>query len=78
MKVSELIEQLKEMDPDLPVYYSYEYGDYWGSVVAKNVSDLEEIELVYSEYHQSMSVPKEGEEPDEYAEKEPVLAVVLS
>lgn len=82
MKVSELIERLKHMDQDLPVYTSHEYGDHWGSVVAHKICDIEEIELVYSAYHQSMRIPAcndDGEVyADEYAEKPPVTAVVLS
>jgi hypothetical protein len=78
MKVSKLIEQLQNMDQDLPVYFSYEYGDYWGSVVADDVSHVDEIELVYSAYHQRMSVPGDNEDIDEYSEKPHIQAVVIS
>jgi len=78
MKVSELIEQLKNMDQDLPVYASYDSGDYWGSVVANEICDVEEIELVYSEYHQKMEVPEDIEDACAAEDKEPVAAIVLS
>jgi hypothetical protein len=77
MKVSELIEQLKNMDQNLPVYASYYYGDRCGSIVAEPICDVEELELTYSEYHRMMQVPEDGEE--HYADdKEPVTAIVLS
>jgi hypothetical protein len=65
MKVSELIEILKTQDQELPVYFAYEYGDYWGSVVASEVTEINEQTLVYSEYHQRMAVPSDSEDVDE-------------
>ena len=78
MKVSELIEQLKNMDQNLPVYASYYYGDRCGSIVAEPICDVEEIELVYSEYHQKMEVPEDIEDACAAEDKEPVAAIVLS
>jgi hypothetical protein len=77
MKVSELIEQLENMDQDLPVYASYYYGDSCGSIVAEPICDVEELELTYSAYHRMMKVPEDDEEHYE-DEKEPVTAIVLS
>ncbi len=51
MKVIELIEQLKELDQNLEVHFSYNSGDYWKTKVTSNVYDVS-IELVeYSDYH---------------------------
>jgi len=77
MKVSELIEQLKGMDQNLPVYFKYEYGDYWGSVVADEVNEVEEQTLGYSSYHQSMAVRKDADDDCDEDDEKTVDAVVL-
>ena len=55
MKVSELINELKEMDPDAEVHFAYNYGDHWRTQVAPKVRHVEEGAIVWSEYH---SMPK--------------------
>lgn len=51
MKVSELIEQLKRHDGDAEVMFTYNYGDYWKTEVAQNVSSVSIIDVEYSDYH---------------------------
>ena len=52
MKVSELIEQLQSMDPELEVHYAYNYGDHWRTEVAPKVGRVSEGTVDYSDYHQ--------------------------
>jgi hypothetical protein len=51
MKVKELIEYLEDFDPESPVHFAYNYGDYWRSQVAPRVSRVSEGQVAYSEYH---------------------------
>ncbi len=51
MKVSQLIEQLRYMDADAEVHFSYGYGDHWRTEVAPAVSNIREGVVEYSEYH---------------------------
>ena len=51
MTVGDLINKLKAMDPNMPVAFGYNYSDYWQSAVAQTVRDVDEIELVWSDYH---------------------------
>jgi hypothetical protein len=52
MKVSELIEMLKDFDEDAQVHFNYGYGDYWRTQVAPAVCQVFDGMVVYSDYHQ--------------------------
>jgi len=71
MTVGELIEQLKGLDKNLPVHFAYNYGDYWKTVVAPEVSSIEEMPVKHSSYH---NMPKLIED-DESGET--ISAIVL-
>ena len=73
MKVKELIAALSEQDPEGEIYYSHSSHDYWGSMIASPVSDVEETEIQYSAYHQQYSVPKS----EEFNEDDKSKVVVL-
>ena len=66
MKVAELIEQLKYMDQDADVHFSYNYGDHWRTQVAPTVDGVEEGVVKYSDYH---SMDKLMDESDMYEEE---------
>jgi len=51
MKVKELIEYLEDFDPESPVHFAYNYGDYGRSQVAPRVSRVSEGQVAYSAYH---------------------------
>ena len=51
MKVQELIERLKFANPEAEVHFAYSSGDYWHTVVAPKVTDVEDGLVQYSEYH---------------------------
>ena len=61
MKVSELIEQLQDMNPDAEVHFAYNYNDHWRTHVAPTVDSVEEGIVKYSDYHQ-MQVIDNAEE----------------
>ena len=66
MKVQELIEQLKSMNPDAEVHFTYCYGDHWRTQVAPTVDLVQEGVVKYSEYH---SMDKLMDEDDMYEEE---------
>ena len=51
MKVKELIEYLRDFNPEMEVHTCYGYGDYWHTQVAPKVGYVEEAKVGYSEYH---------------------------
>lgn len=51
MKVSDLIEALQGMDPDLDVHFAYNYGDHWRTHVAPSVRHVDMGFVKYSDYH---------------------------
>lgn len=66
MKVQELIEQLKSMNPDAEVHFTYCYGDHWRTQVAPTVDLVQEGLVKYSEYH---SMDELMDEDDMYEEE---------
>lgn len=65
LTVAELIEQLQEMNPESPVYFTYNYGDYWRTKVAGSIKRVTEDKIEYSSYHSMMKVCKEIDDEDE-------------
>jgi hypothetical protein len=51
MKVQELIEQLRFMNPEAEVHFSYNYGDHWRTHVAPKVRQVFEGAVEFSDYH---------------------------
>ena len=51
LTVQELIDELKYMDPDAYVHFSYNYGDHWRTQVAPVVRSVEEGFVQESGYH---------------------------
>jgi hypothetical protein len=66
MTVAQLIQKLQNLNPELEVGFAYGYGDYIRTTVVADVSEAEEGEVVYSEYHQMDKLI----EVDEYADED--------
>ena len=64
MKVAELILELQSMPQDADVHYSYNYGDYWRTIVAPKVRDISDGMVKHSEYHSMDKLI--GDEDDYY------------
>lgn len=73
MKVRELIEKLREMDPEAEVHLAYEYGDHWHTRVAPVIDDVEEAEVVRSDYHEMDRLVRWDEDAPESARTVVVL-----
>lgn len=61
MTVGELIEQLQQFDSEMPVKFSYDYGDHWHTNVAPNVRNVTTEFTKYSEYHNMDMIDEDGE-----------------
>jgi len=66
LTVKELIEQLKYMDQDAEVHFTYNYGDYWRTQVAPVVCNVSEGFVEHSGYH---GMDKLLDEEDVYDEE---------
>ena len=64
MKVSELIERLENLDPDMEVMFEHPAHDHWRTVLASEVSQVSENTVRYAEYHRQ-HVLAEGRDDDE-------------
>jgi len=51
MKVSALIEMLRDFPEDAEVHFSYNYGDHWRTEVAPKVRQVFEGVVKHSDYH---------------------------
>ena len=78
MKVSELIEELKYMDPDAEVHFAYNYGDHWRTQVAPTVDRVDVGTVKYSEYHRMPKVVEEEDDDDYSTEMAPGQVVILA
>jgi hypothetical protein len=66
MKVSELIEQLKFLDPDKEVAFLYPAGHYWHTIIAQKVTEVDEASVSFSEYHEKFTLDPDETEGCEY------------
>ena len=64
MTVQELIKSLEDFDPNMEVKFAYNFGDYWRTQVANNLSDVDEGMVKYSSYHRMDKVVDDEEEND--------------
>lgn len=64
MTVEDLIAELQNLDPKLPVVFSYNYGDHCQSIVAELVKTVDEGQVRYSDYHRMLAVVPVDEEED--------------
>ncbi len=60
MTVAELIAQLQLMQQDAPVHFSYNYHDFWDTIVAPAVQQVEVAPVAYSAYHSMDKIDDES------------------
>lgn len=77
MTVRNLMDRLQEFNPDDEVYFSYDYGNYGHTLVAKPIEDVEDTPLVYSAYTRSMTLMDENDDESDPGEVE-TFGIVLS
>jgi hypothetical protein len=70
MTVKELIEELSGFDPETEVKFSYPSKDYWGSVLARDISNIGYELTKYSGYHQTDKIIDVGDNDEDEDTKE--------
>ena len=64
MTVKELIKKLEDMDETMEVLFSYDYGDYPNTMVAAKIFNVDESEVIYSDYHRMDRIINDGDEEE--------------
>ena len=78
LTVGELIRNLKQYGEDMEVHFSYNYGDYWRTQVAAEVTHIDSGTVKYSAYHQmDKVVDLNDEERDEEGNLDSALREVV-
>ena len=77
MQVKDLIEQLRSMNPDAEVHFSYNYGDHWSTQVAPTVDTVDEGLVKYSDYHRRDRLMDEDEMIEDEGDFEGTRRVVV-
>ena len=77
MQVKDLIEQLRSMNPEAEVHFSYNYGDHWRTEVAPTVDAVTEGVVKYSDYHRMDKLLDEDEMYEEEGDFEGTRRVVV-
>lgn len=75
MTVSELIEKLRQFDGDMKVKTAAQSGDYWGTLLANDIHDVDVANVTNSDYHRTCKVI-DDDKIDNYDESE-IQQVVL-
>lgn len=77
MLVKDLIERLRDMDPEAAVHFSYNYGDHWRTEVAPTVDSVTEGVVKYSDYHRMDKLLDEDDMHEDEGDFEGTRRVVI-
>jgi hypothetical protein len=72
MTVKKLIDLLQDFDENMEVKFAYNFGDYWGTEVASNITEIDEGQVRHSDYHR-MDKVVDDENDEEYYTKTVVI-----
>jgi hypothetical protein len=67
MTVKELMATLEDFDPNMEVKFAYNFGDYWGTEVASNITEIDEGQVRHSDYHRMDKVVDDENDEEYYA-----------
>lgn len=70
MNVRELIESLKQYDPEAPVHIAVPSGNYWNQIKAPEVDHVCEATVKYSEYLSCDELQDEDRDTEPYTDDE--------
>ena len=59
MNVGDILDALEYEDRDREIYFTYQSGDHWQTVIAKPVLSIDEGYIEKSEYHRAHQVIEE-------------------
>jgi hypothetical protein len=65
MTVKELIRELKCQDGDAEVGFAYDYGDHWNTTVVGDIREVDEMQVVHSDYHGMAKIPENIDSDDD-------------
>lgn len=77
MKKIDLINLLSEFNDEDDICFAFPSGDYWGNVLAKDVSDITEEQVVWSDYHNSYKLIDEEKIEEGWYENDKMKKVVV-
>lgn len=77
MKVKEMIERLGNCDPDAEVHVAYPAGDYWRNILAPVVRDVDDGEVIHSEYHRTFKLIADEDRERQLDEGQKTISVVV-
>jgi hypothetical protein len=66
MTVAELKKILERYDDDLKVVFGYNSRDYWNTIVAQEVEEVEETKVSYSPYHDKYMLKNDEDKEEVY------------
>ncbi len=73
MSSHELARQLLN-GPDLPVHFSYNYGDYWKTEVAPEITEIKDGVVEISTYHDmDKVVPEDDHDQDDEKQRQVII-----
>lgn len=75
MTVAQLRKMLSYFDDDQEVFFSFPSGDYWGTILAREVDDVNLGMVKWSEYHRACKLV--DEDPDNRDEDEELKEVLI-
>jgi hypothetical protein len=80
MTVKKLIDLLQDFDENMEVKFAYNFGDYWRTEVANNITEIDEGQVKYSDYHRMDKVVVDNyddDNDDDGEEQDDTKTVVL-
>ena len=77
MQVSDLIDLLKDFDPNLEVHFVYPSNDYWRTVLAPAVNHVGDGIVKHTDYHRTDKLMDENEMYEEEGDYEGTRRVVV-
>lgn len=77
MKKIDLINELSCFNDDDEIFIAFPSGDYWGSVLAKEVTEITHEQVVWSDYHNTHKIVDDEKLEKGYYDDEELKKVVM-
>lgn len=77
MKKIDLINELSCFNDDDEIFIAFPSGDYWGSVLAKEITEIKHEQVVWSDYHNTNKVVDDEKLEKGYYDEEELKEVVM-
>ena len=77
MKKQDLIAQLSCFNDEDDICFAFPSGDYWGRVLTREVTEITEEQVTWSDYHNSYKLVDEEDIEKGYYEDEDLKKVIV-